>query len=348
MRKFLNLVLMLSLMSSGVFAQSAAQPSKASTAVAPVAKAATANDELIAMLPASDFIAVLDVNRAFNELLPKLAELSVGGVDKLAKQLTDFTQRTGIDPSKIQNAVLGLSMEGTQASGVILLRGLDADAKQVEAVMKELKAEFKTSDYKGKTIYNILKKTPAPSAGPVSVKSDEWAFVALGAQRLAVGDLAVIKKVIDIQSGAEKGGVSAEMTVAINETRASALVRFALNIPESLRAQAIDQGDLFKSVATIKMILGTFDAAADLSLSLDAVMRTPSQTDAGELENSLKGLLALVQGIFGGGDAKTDWISQLLAQIKIGSKLNDVSLSISLPRSLMEQLSKKTTPAEKK
>jgi hypothetical protein len=173
---------------------------------------------------------------------------------------------------------------------------------------------------------------------------------ALGGQRVAFGDLKMVKQVIDIQTGAAKGGVSPAMIGALNETRASALLRFALNIPENLRSEAANQGDLFKSVAAIKMILGTFDVASDLSLSLDTIIRTPTQNDATELENGLKGLVDLVRGIFGGGDQKSNVFSQLLDQVKIGSKASEVSFSISLPRALLDQLSKKETPppAEKK
>jgi len=299
----------------------------------------------MAMLPASDVIAVVDVRRAFNELLPKLAGITTGGLDKLAKSIQDFTQNTGVDPSKIRNAVLSFSMDGQQGTGVIIIQGIDPDAKQIEAVMKEFGSEFKTSEYKGKTVFNVTSKLNAPSAGPLSLKTDEVALAALGAQRVAFGDLKVVKQVIDIQTGAAKGGVSAAMTGALNETRASALVRFALNIPETLRAQAVDQGDLFKSVAAIKLVLGTFDVASDFSLSLDTIIRTASQNDAAELENSLKGLVDLVRGIFGGGDPKTNFFTQLLDQVKIGSKLSDVSLSIAVPRALMDQLSKKETPA---
>jgi hypothetical protein len=266
-------------------------------------------------------------------------------VDKLAKSIQDFTLKTGIDPSKIQTAVISLSMDSTQATGVILIQGVDPDARQIEAVMKEFGSEFNTSDYKGKTIYNIVSKAKAPSAGPLSLKTDEIALAALGGQRVAFGDLKVVKQVIDIQTGAAKGGAPAAMTGALAETRASALVRFALNIPENLRAEAANQGDLFKSVSTIKIILGTFDVANDFSLSLDAIIRTASQNDATELENGLKGLVDLAKGIFGGGDPKTNFIAQVLDQVKIGSKVNDVALSISLPRALLEQLTKKETPA---
>src|SRR5262249_51277617 len=158
-------------------------------------------------------------------------------------------QQTGIDPSKIQSAVLGANLNGLQSLSVILLHGIELDAKQIDSVAKEYKAEYKISEYKGKTIYNVVSKTPAPSAGPFSLKTDELAVVTLSDQRVALGDLTMLKAIIDRQSGADKAGVNADMTRGLGETRSSALVRFALNIPEDLRSQAIDQGDLFKSIA---------------------------------------------------------------------------------------------------
>src|SRR5262245_61587547 len=359
MRNFFSAALVFSLIISavgGANAQSAGQgrgPASATgvTKTRGARKAPpTIADELVATLPASDLIAVVDAGRAFNELLPKLVSLSIGGVDKLAKSIQDFTQKTGVDPSKIQSVVLGVGMDGSQGAGVVLIQGVDPDPNQIEAAMKEFGSEFKTSDYKGITIYNVLSKGKSPSAGPLSLKTDDLALAALGRQRVALGDMKVVKQVIDIQTGAAKGGVSAAMKGALNETRASALVRFAMNVPETLRAEAANQGDLFKSVATIKMILGTFDVAGDLGLSLDAIIRTASQNDATELENGLKGLVALGKDIFAGGDPKTNIIAQVLDLVKIGSKVGDVSLSINLPREILDQLTKKETPppAEKK
>lgn len=355
MRKVFSSALMLCLLAGAALAQ-AANPttgrsggSVTATAKTAVVSPASATNELIGLLPASDVIATVDVNRLFNELLPRLVNLQAGGLEKTAKELAEFTQKTGIDPSKVQNAVLGFSLEGTQGKGVILVSGVDLTAPQIEAAMKEFKSEFKTSDYKGKTVFNIISKVKAPEAGPLSVKTDETALVALGGQKFAFGDLSAVKNVIDISSGAAKGGVSTTMAGALGETRASALLRFALNVPENLKQEAAGQGDLFKSVAAIKMILGTFDVAGDFSLSLDALMRTPSQKDATELEEGLKGLVSLIKGIFGGGsgDPKMDVIGQVLDQIKVGSNVNDVSLSIMLPRAMLDQLVKKPAAAEK-
>lgn len=354
MKKIFRLVLILSAIASLALAQSANQPSKSQpTATAKLSVSSptvSATDELIGLLPASDVIAIVDVGRLFNELLPSLANIQTGGLDKFVKQVSEFTQKTGIEPSKVQSAVLGFSMDGTQGKGAIIVSGLDLSTPQIEAAMKEFKTEFKNSEYKGKAIFSIVSKVKAPEAGPVSVKMDETALAALGAQKFVFGDLSVVKNVIDINSGAAKGGVTPAMSAAVKETRTAALLRFALNVPENLKQEAVDQGDLFKSVSTIKMVLGTFDVATDFSLSLDALMRTTSPKDATELQDGLKGLVSLIKGIFGGstGDAKMDLIGQLLDQIKIGAKLSDVSLSITLPRAMLEQLAKKPAPAEKK
>jgi len=347
MQKFLSSVLILCLIAGAVAAQSTA-PARGQAA-APASTAPAAVDELIGLFPSADLIAVVDVNRLVNELLPRLAEIEAGGLNKLAKQITDFTKKTGVDPAKATSAVLGFSMEGTEGSGAVIVSGLDLSPSQVEAAMKEFKTEYKTADYKGKTVFNMVpkEKEKKAEAGPVAVKTDETALAALGNQRFVVGDLKVVRQVIDVSSGAAKGNVAPTMVAALKETRSSALVRFAVNVPESLKRSAADQGDLFKSVNTIQVILGTFDVANDFSLALDAVMRTTSQKDAAELEEGLKGLVSLVKSIFGGasGDPKVEAIGQLLDQIKIGSKQSDVSLSVTLPRATLDLLMKKPAPA---
>jgi hypothetical protein len=352
MRIYLGIALILCLLTGGLNAQSvekkrtAVEPATASKA-SPAANAASI-DELIGLLPASDLIAVVDVGRAINDLMPRLSDLGVGGPGKWAQEFQEFTLKTGIDLAKARNAALGLRIPGSQANGAMIVHGLDLDDKKLEAAMKAYNTEFNATEYKGKQIFNLVKRGNSPSAGPLSLKTDEMAIAALGQQKLVFGDLTAVKSVIDIHSGSAKGGITKEMSSALNETRNSALARFALNLPEHLRQEALNQGDLFTSVAAIKVILGTLDVGNDLSLALDMVMRTPSQKEAAELESGLKGLVSLARGFLSGGDPKWEVYGQLLDQMKIGSKINDVSLSLTMPRSLVDQLSKKSPGGEKK
>ncbi len=347
MRKLIRIALTAGLIAGALHTVALSQAGeKASLAAAP----SSANEELLRLLPASDLIATVDVGRAFNELLPQLAGLSVGGVDKLAAQISDFTRQTGIDPSKVRNLVMGLNLSGLQANGVVIVNGLEMDAAGVEKAMGVFKTEFKTSEYNGTRIYNLVSQVKAPTAGPLSVKTDETALARLADGKLVFGDLSAIKNVIDISAGTARRGVTDAMLASLNETDPSRMLRFALNIPEGLRQEAAGQGDLFKSVATIKMILGTFDVASDLSLSLDAIMRTNTAAEATELETGLKGLVGLLRGFLGGGgDPKMALFGKLLDQVNVGSNSADVTLSISLPRSLISEFSKKPDqPAEKK
>src|SRR5258708_7615383 len=114
MKKFLSSVLILCL-SVGTLAAQSSQPAKSQTtapAKPSIAAASTTLDELIGLLPAADLIAIVDINRLVNELVPRLTDIEAGGVDKMARRVADFTKKTGIDPAKVTSAVLGFSMEG--------------------------------------------------------------------------------------------------------------------------------------------------------------------------------------------------------------------------------------------
>src|SRR5262245_33730922 len=131
MRKFYSAALIFSLIITalgGANAQSVGQgraPASTTgggkTSAKPKAPSASIADELVAMLPVSDLIAVVDANRAFNELLPNMASLTIAGVDKLAKSIQEFTLKVGVDPSRIQTAVIGVGMDGSQGIGVVLI-----------------------------------------------------------------------------------------------------------------------------------------------------------------------------------------------------------------------------------
>src|SRR5262249_6245198 len=145
---------------------------------ATTATAATTIDELLSLLPASDGIAVIDVGRAFNDLLQPLAALNIGDLNKKITEIQEFTGKTGIDLSKAKNAALGLRMNGSPVNGAAIISGLDVDEKTIETTMRRAyKADYRTAEYKGKSIHIM------PSGGPVVVSDDETAFASLSRQK---------------------------------------------------------------------------------------------------------------------------------------------------------------------
>ena len=308
--------------------------------------------EDVALLPASDLIAVVNVNRFFSELLPKIKTDAPTEVAKMAKDLDTFTDQTGIDVSKIKTAIIGVKLDGA-GGGAIILQGMSFDAKRIESTVKTKQGEFKATDYKGRSIYSVKMKaaeqaaaTAAAAGLPINL-SDDVNFAALDGQTAVAGDLSAIKSVLDAQASGKSTNPNAALSTALNESKASGLVRFAASLPNSLRQDLSSQGDLFTQLAAVKMVVGSFDMGNDLSLALDTLLRTGSQNEASQLETGLKSLVFLGKTFLSGNqEPQMQVFTQLLDQIKISTQTADVALSIALPRALLDQFGKQEKKTE--
>ncbi len=299
--------------------------------VANATAAPSAADELLALLPESDVVAVIDVQRAFAELLPLLKNLSMGGIGKTAAEIETFAKLAGVEPKQIQAAVVGVKMTETlsRGSGVLLLQGVEVDGTKLTDAVKAMGGELKTAEHNGKPLFTLSLKRAANG------DAEQTQFALLGNKRLAIGDLPALKAVLD---GSAKGNPAA-LGQALKEAKATGMVRFAGNLPEALRTMLASQGELFEQVAAVKAIFGSFDLNADNSATLTARLRTASANNAGQLKESLNGLVALGKAFLGGNEDPTlKLYGQLLDQVKLGVEASDVSLLLQLPKELMDKL----------
>jgi hypothetical protein len=311
------------------------------TGVNRAAATAADNEELLALLPESDLVAVIDIQRVFTDLLPRLKGLSTFGIGKTVSELETLAKLAGIEPKQIQAAVLGVKMTETlsRGSGVLLLQGVDVDAKKISEAAKSGGGELKTTEQNGKSFFTLSVKNPgAPADAKADAKPDEIYFALLDNRRVAIGDQAGLKALL---AGGAKKTDPATLSKALKETKASGLVRFAGNLPEALREMLASQGELFTQVAAVKLIFGSFDLNADNTATLDGRLRTASSNDAAQLKESLNGLISLGQAFLGGSDDPTMKLyGQLINQVKLGGQGSDVSLLLVLPKELMEKLGK--------
>ena len=313
-----------------------AAPLEAKRAVATAPEAAI-NQELLALLPESDVVAVIDLPRVFADLLPKLKSISTFGIGNTVGEVETFAKLAGIEPKQIQAAALGVKMTETlsRGSGVLLLQGVEVDAKKMGEAAKASGGELKTLEHNGKSFFTLSVKPPN---APADARADEIHFALLDNKRVALGDQAGLKALLT--SGAKKAD-AATLGKALQETKTAGLVRFAGNLPEALRTMLASQGELFTQVAAVKLIFGSFDLNADNTATLDGRLRTASANEAAQLKESLNGLIALGQTFLGGSDDPTMKLyGQLLNQVKISVQASDVSLLLVVPKELMGGLGK--------
>lgn len=322
-------VLLAGLLLNGALIQ--AVPLKVEQPVAKTVAVTSVADELLALLPESDVVAVIDVQRAFTELLPLLKNISTAGIGKTATEVETFAKLAGVEPKQIQAAVLGVKMTETlsRGSGVLLLQGVEIDGTKLTDAVKAMGGDLKTADHNGKPLYTLILKRE-PNGG-----TDQTQFALLGNKRLAIGDLPALKAVLD---GNGKGNPAA-FGQALKDAKTTGMVRFAGNLPEGLRTMLASQGELFEQVAAVKAIFGSFDLNSDQTATLSARLRTASTNNAGQLKESLNGLVALGKAFLGGNDDPTMKLyGQLLDQVKLGVEASDVSLFLQLPKELMSKL----------
>lgn len=310
---------------------------------------ATVADELVALLPASDAIAIVDVNRIFTEIIPQINTLTADGGAKVSKELDEFTRDTGIDPTKVTTAVIGYKASSdnpSKGNGAAILQGITLDLAKIETAVKANKGTVKPIEYGGKQIYVVSTPQEKSSDAGKAVESatgvkleEDMAFSQLEANRLAVGSVDGIKAVLDAKK-TPANAANAKLTDLLKQTQ-NGLVRFAFNVPPSATQALTSQGELFQQLAAIKLVFGSLDLSKEFTATLDTKLRTGTNDEAAKLETGLNGLVGLGKMALGMQQGpEMAALVQLLDQIKISAQQTDVSLNISIPRAVFEALAK--------
>lgn len=289
-------------------------------------------EELAGLLPDADLVAAIDLGRLFNDVPPRLEKAGLKEATAIAVQLNQLAGRLGVDPRQLKSGVLGLTLQSFEASGVLIVDGVDLGRQAVEESLRSAKLDFRIVEHQGESIISLLSPLKTLSIGPLSLKTTDLAFAPLGKNLFVVGDLALVRRVIERRQRPVTT-LSPALVSALREASPGALVRFAFALTPGMREEAVSQGDLFRSIAAIKVLIGDLDLTPDLAINLNALMRTASETEATELESGLKGLLNLVRALFINGNKQ---LALLLNQVQIRTRGVDAILVMSLPSSLIK------------
>lgn len=296
-------------------------------------------DELLPLFPDSDLIATIDLPAILTDLLPRLDKLGVKGLSPIANAVSTITTRLGVEPRQLGGSAIGLSFQAFEATGILLIKGLDPDQKAIDELLRLYQIESKVSSYEGVSIVSLLTPITLPSIGPLSLRSSDLAYASLGKGVVAVGDLSAIKKVIDRRKLSTAGGSNATLIAAIRGDTAPAQLRFAFALTPGMREEALSQGDLFRSIAAVSVVQGALRVSPELVTDLRMVMRTGSAGEATELEQGLKGLLNLARVLFANGNQLA---TDLLNRARVTVRDADVSINLTLPSTFIERMAART------
>jgi hypothetical protein len=329
---------------------------------APVAEALPPR-ELTGLLPDSDAVVVVDLQKVLEELLPRLFANRPDKMAEINAHLDQIKAKTGIDVRSFQSLAAGVHYvpvagKPTTVKSVVLARGTFNATGMVAAVRIAANGKMRDVDYHGKKIAVIsladLKTQAAAATGSVpgnvpgagiatkilgqliDGQAGELAVVALDQNTLALGDLERVQSTLD---GKRTSAANTAM-IALAERTPGAVVGLAGNMPADLSKQldvGIDQ--ISKNLDSIRQAYGAVTYSTD-SYQLLVGAKTGSQADAVDLRDSVDGL-KIIGGMFIGqirDEAKSKLAQRGLDNLKVTQTGNEIQLQLGLSQADAAQL----------
>jgi hypothetical protein len=320
--------------------------------------AGTVNNPLAA-LPPSDGVISVDMQRLLNELLPRVLADSPTKLADVNARIDRAKTRTGIDIRKFERVAVGLHFlyptETTvKIESVAIARGKFDAATMLAAGIELAKGKYtyREEAHGGKTIYifdgkqlfgdvetpqviDEQAKKSSKSAKAVddlldsvlNFKNGEIGIVALDANSLALGELAMVRATIDA------GGRSRSNAglIQLATKTPNAVIGFGSNVPPNVSKYiGVDSDEITRNLDAIKQVYGSItDTSGGYELQTIAVTETAAQ--AQQLSNMLEGVRDL-GGFFAGSlsGEKGKLAKTALQNLKISKQANEVQMRIEM------------------
>ena len=308
-------------------------------------------DPLVAKLPASDAVAVIDARRFFDESLPRLLAAQPGVLGQINSHLTEFQTKTGIDARKFDRLAIGANIKKEavkdfEVDFVILARGAMNAGSLIAGAKLASNAGYREESLAGHTIYiftpkRVADKTASDATAAVASKVPaELAVTAYDATTLAIGSPARVRDTLEA-----KAGVAPELTALLSQ-RANPVVAFASRVPEGARnLLPMDNDELGKNIDSIRFVYGWADVGAG-NTSMNLTARTATPANAKGLYDTVDFLKTLGKGLLGNSKkAENAVYARLIDNAKLSNNGSEVAIDLTVAQSdidlLLGMLSKK-------
>ncbi|HYG10393.1 MAG TPA: hypothetical protein VD835_10620 [Pyrinomonadaceae bacterium] len=308
-----------------------AQTARRSAPGVSTAGAQAATQGVLASLPASDAVMVVDVQRLLSEGLPRAYNSHPAELARINAELDKFKTTTGFDARSFERIAVGVSYAQTPAGRtlvetVAVARGKFNTATLVAAARPAANNRVAEEKYAGRTIYVFNVGAPVKLLGLFNLRLTDVAAVALDANTLAVGKLERVRAAIDAHGG--RGRVSPDIT-ALATRDPNALIGAGGNVPASLTQNLdIGGGNLTQSIASVRQFYSTLGTTQS-GFNFLTALRTNNASAAKTLSSTLTSLKSLAPYAIGQLPApRARPLQSLVENAKVGAEGNDVLITL--------------------
>lgn len=298
---------------------------------------------LVAMLPASDGVAVVDTKRLVDTALPTAFASNQTLLGSITGMIDDTRTRTGVDLRAFEHIAIGATVKPGLTNDldidvVALATGAADMAAIVNAAKSAAGASYREEVLNGRTIIVFQPKAsqkPAASGGLHDkighALRQEMALAVVDPRTVAVGSLARVRETVSGQSH-----IARDLTSLLPAKPAA--INFALRNGGLNALLPIDNDELGKKIGAIQVLAGSADIGAT-GLTISAVAKTATASEAMSLMDFLEVLRDMGGFVWGGSkNADKQMYARLLRSVKLSTRANNILLDVTVPQTDLDQL----------
>ena len=309
-------------------------------------KTTNQTNRLAALLPASDGVITLDVQRLLNESVPQVLSGKPEMLADINQKIDEIRDKTGLDARQFEQIVIGVATKQITArevdlEPVFLARG-KYNANALIAVAKlASKGKYREEKSGSRTIYVFDGKEIVAQNKPTTKNSwfdkamdrlitgltKEIAVTSLDDNTLAFGSLARVRETFETKSR-----ISSEVLNLANR-KPNAVVGFGAKLPNGLSNFFIlDNDELGKTLDSIRQMSGAVEISEGNS-AVSMAAKTLNVEQAQNLQETLQGLQMLGKAFLGGGKNEDKKVyARMIENAKITRNSVEVALDLQVPQ----------------
>ena len=270
-------------------------------------------DPLVALLPASDGVAVLDAERFFSVGLPQVLSANQPMLSAIIAKIDEIQSKTGIDLRKFEHVAVGVTIRSAAPGRVSLepvaiARGTFTAGGLVAVARLASNGTYREEKIGARTIYvfsakqaaqkNLPKATGGKASAVIEKTLDgltsDIAVTSLDSNTLALGSPARVRQTLEARTKVDPAVVS------LLSRDPGSIMSFAAKTPAGLsKFVPIDNDELGKNLDSIRFMAGSMDVAEGSAI-VRFMARTQKADQAQTLLETLEGLQAVGKAFLGG------------------------------------------------
>ena len=303
---------------------------------------------LITLLPASDGVFTIDMQRVLNEAAPQILSGKPTFLTKMNEKIDEVRAKTGLDLRQFEQISGGVTVKAVSAreydlQPLFLARGKYSSAALIALAKLASKGKYREEKVGTRTVY-IFTGAPKPASKPSAGNAkDSWfdrafnrmidglekevAVTAFNDNTLAFGTPDRVRETIGGSSH-----VNPEL-LALANRKTNAIAAFGANLPNNL-ADLVDlpNDEIASIINSIKQISGAMELISG-STAVSLTTKTGTVEQAENLQNTVSGLQMLGKNFLGASKSADKQVyGRMLDNARITRNQSEVSLDLQVPQ----------------